>query len=45
METSLTIFAALVAAGILAVAVFVSRAPAGYQDQQGFHLGDGPDEE
>ena len=43
MDTPLFIFAALVAIGIGTVAVFVARAPAGYQDETGFHLGSGSD--
>jgi hypothetical protein len=44
METPFLVVAAIVAAGIGTVALFVWRAPAGYQDRDGFHFGDKADE-
>ena len=42
MVTPLAIFLAVIAAGIGTVALFVWRAPAGYQDRDGFHFGSDP---
>lgn len=44
MDLFLALGSAVAVVGGGAVAIFVSRAPSGYQDKTGFHLGEGREE-
>ena len=45
METPILWITALLVGGLVMVALLAWRAPAGHQDRDGFHFGDGWDED